>query len=161
LLGKVFQLEENEDHANCITELWLLDDHTVHVGQSDGPLTASVEGNWSYEPHLYPPEYAFAMKLHRTFKTGYKGTDMGEFSFTVSRTYVGSLIEIGSVLGVEGSIYHNEDGDSDSPMGNVGFFSMIDTTPSEDEMGDEDSGEDGFGNNNNNNFMMKRTSTSF
>ena len=145
-LDKTFQLEEKEDHANCITELWLLPDHTVKVGQSDGPRTAYEEGSWSHEPHLYPPEYAFAMKLHRTFQTGYKGTDMGEFSFTVSRTYVGSLTEIGSVLGVEGFIYHNEDDDVGSPMGNVGFFSMIDTTSSEDDEEDEDN-ENGFGNN--------------
>ncbi|KAL3910038.1 MAG: hypothetical protein SGARI_002313, partial [Bacillariaceae sp.] len=77
------------------------------------------------------------MKLFRDYKTGYKGTDMGEFSFTVSRTFVGSLTEIGTVLGMEGAMYHNDEVDTDSLtsslMGQVGFFSMIDTTPSEED----------------------------
>jgi hypothetical protein len=166
LMGRRFQLEEKEDRANCITELLLNSDHTVAVGQSDGPLFTIATGSWSFDQELFPLDVAFAMTLDRTFKAGYKGTDMGEFTFVVSRTYVGSLTQVGGVIAVEGSIYKDPDEEDDGTttttaiMGRVGFFSMIDTTPTKDEEEDDDDDDEGNDNNNQRPNFMMRTSAS-
>ncbi|KAG7359235.1 hypothetical protein IV203_015824 [Nitzschia inconspicua] len=162
LIGRPFQLEEKEDSANCITEIVLQSDHTIYVGQSDGPLFQKAVGSWSYDQEAFPSDVAFAMKLYRTYKAGYKGSDMGEFSFVVSRIFVGYLTQVGHAIAIEGSIYNDDDeedatilGARDGRMARVGFFSMIDTTPSKE---DQENGE--INNNQRPNFMM-RTSTSF
>ncbi|KAG7355194.1 hypothetical protein IV203_004550 [Nitzschia inconspicua] len=162
LIGRPFQLEEKEDSANCITEIVLQSDHTIYVGQSDGPLFQKAVGSWSYDQEAFPSDVAFAMKLYRTYKAGYKGSDMGEFSFVVSRIFVGYLTQVGHAIAIEGSIYNDDDeedatilGARDGRMARVGFFSMIDTTPSKE---DQENGE--IDNNQRPNFMM-RTSTSF
>jgi hypothetical protein len=160
LIGRPFQLEEKEDHANCVTEIVLHSDHTITIGQSDGPLFQQAVGSWSFDQESFPSDVAFAMKLQRTYKAGYKGSDMGEFSFVVTRTFVGALTQVGHAVAVEGSIYNDGGDESEifdglrSGMGRVGFFSMIDTTPTkEEEENDEKQ-------NPRPNFMM-RTSTSF
>jgi hypothetical protein len=157
--NKQFQLEEQEDRNMCITELTLLEDHTVLFGQSDGPLFngTSSFGTWSYDGRSFPSSAAFAMKLHRVYNTGSSSTDMGEFTFTVTRVYVGELMHVGgTTLGVEGSIYDIPDDLEDEETGaaadstltallgisstakRVGFFCIIDTTPTQDDEDDED-----------------------
>mmetsp|Transcript_11395 Transcript_11395/g.20129 ORF Transcript_11395/g.20129 Transcript_11395/m.20129 type:complete len:187 (-) Transcript_11395:138-698(-) len=137
VVGKRFQLEEQEeDQYRCITELCLLPDHTLQVGNSDGPRFASASGTWKY----VEDGSALSITLHRTFRTGHSGTDMGEFSFIVSRELVGELTHVGSALAiVAGDIYSSvsyNDNDEIQLLASsairLGFFSMIDTTPQQE-----------------------------
>ena len=69
------------------------------------------------------------MKLARTFISGSdneKNTNIGEFNYSVERTYVGNIQLVGgSLLAVNGEIL-----DIDEIFGDrrVGFFNMLDTT---------------------------------
>ena len=71
----------------------------------------------------------FTMKLTRTFISGSdneKNTNIGEFNYSVERTYAGNIQLVGgSLLAVNGEIL-----DIDEIFGDrrVGFFNMIDTT---------------------------------
>jgi hypothetical protein len=164
LANRRYQLEEQEDIQLCLTEIRLLGDHSLVMGQSDGPIFDADEsyGIWSYNDVSFSSEVAFAMKLRRVYKYNSRSSSssslfgMGEFSFTVCRVYVGELIQVGNVVGVEGSIYElpeeDEEEEDDIATSNdlrtllgitstskrVGFFSMIDTTPSSQEEDDED-----------------------
>ena len=167
LVSRRYQLEEQEDRNNCITEVLLLEDHTVVIGQSDGPLfdLEKSYGIWSYNSQEFTEDIAYAMKVCRTYNTGSKRSDMGEFSFSVCRVYIGEVVNVGNVLGVEGSIYEIPDDENDdddlytdsndsslrsllgisSTAKRVGFFSMIDTTPQDDEEDGDDGGANGTG----------------
>jgi hypothetical protein len=171
LANRRYQLEEQEDIQLCLTEIGLLGDHSLVMGQSDGPIFDADEsyGIWSYNDVSFSSEVAFAMKLRRVYKYNSRSSSsssfsgMGEFSFTVCRVYVGELIQVGNVVGVEGSIYElpddeeDEDDEDDTATSNdlrtvlgitstskrVGFFSMIDTTPPPpQEEDDEDDDEE-------------------
>jgi zona occludens toxin (predicted ATPase) len=117
--SRFFQLEELEDRYSCITEVFLMDDKTVDVMKTDGPLPSESWGTWAQNDDL------FVLNLHRTFKTGRKGTDMDEFSYSVERAFVGEMTLVGENLAVKGSIHSVDDMVGDR---RVGYFSMLDTT---------------------------------
>lgn len=121
--NKYFQLEEAEDKDTCATELFLKEDKTVTVGESDGPLPLEASGSWEQKD-----DGSFTMTITRTFKAGKeagKPTDMGEFAFTVERVFTGEISAVGACLAMTGSMH-----DIDAVFGDrqVGFFNMIDTT---------------------------------
>lgn len=121
--NKYFQLEEAEDKETCTTELFLKEDKTVALGESDGPLTLDASGSWDQKG-----DGSFTMTITRTFEAGKEKTmptDMGEFTFTVERLFTGEISAVGARLAMSGSMH-----DMDELLGDreVGFFSMIDTT---------------------------------
>ena len=128
-MSKCFQLEEKEDRCTCITEIVLAEDNTLHIGNTDGPQPTSSHGTWMIDHQ--DERSTFTMKLERTFKTGYSGTDMGEFFYPVERTFVGELTKAGALDAIEGSI-HIPSLDNDDTLGSettaIGYFSMIDIT---------------------------------
>uniref|UniRef100_A0A7S2RNG6 Jacalin-type lectin domain-containing protein n=1 Tax=Eucampia antarctica TaxID=49252 RepID=A0A7S2RNG6_9STRA len=126
--SKFFQLEEMEDKETCTTEVFLSKDNTVAVGETNGPLFVDAAGTWEESTNG-----SFKMTVTRKYGSGQPGTDMGEFSFDVERSFIGELSETGGKTSVTGSVNSFDD-----VMGErkVGYFSMIDTT--NDRLGDEE-----------------------
>ena len=58
--NKYYQLEELEDADNCTTELFLKEDGTVDIGETDGPLFTKAVGRWEIK------ENSFAMTMTKT-----------------------------------------------------------------------------------------------
>ena len=111
-----------EDADTATTEVLLNVDHTVTVGETDGPLHKTAEGTWKEN------DQNFEMVLTRRFQAGREGmvfTDMGEFEFDVVRTFTGEMTMVGASAAVQGGIHSSDEilGDQE-----VGFFNMIDTT---------------------------------
>jgi len=134
--NKYFQLEEMEDNESCTTEIYLADDGSVRVSttETDGPLPKAASGTWvetevgeagdDDEDSPLP----FSMLIARTFGTGIgMGEDKG--SFTVERTFRGSVSLVGDSVSISGSMHILDDVKGDI---NVGYFSMIDTTDAKD-----------------------------
>lgn len=48
LANKSYQLEEDEDENSCTTAIYLHEDGSVTLGQTDGPDPDSVKASWSY-----------------------------------------------------------------------------------------------------------------
>lgn len=129
--NKYFQLEEAEDKDTCTTELFLKEDKTVTVGESDGPLPLEASGSWEQKE-----DGSFTMTITRTFEGGKEErmpTDMGEFTFMVERVFTGEISTVGACLAMTGSMH-----DMDAIFGDrqVGFFNMIDTT--DEKLGNKD-----------------------
>jgi len=124
--NKYYQLEELEDADNCTTELFLKEDGTVDVMETDGPLFSEAVGNWEIK------ENNFAMSITKTFKTGTDNkkdtTGMGEFSFEVERVFEGEMTVVGGTeVAINGRIFA-EDIITSKMDKEVGFFNMIDGT---------------------------------
>jgi len=140
ILNKYFQLEELEDKETCTTEVFLNADRTVTVGKTDGPVFKEASGTWEFNSMLDGGRN-FKMTLRRTYDAGKessKRTDMGEFDFTVTRTFTGQISYVGSKVGVEGVIHdagilQDVGGDGDRE---VGYFEMIDVT--KERLGEEE-----------------------
>lgn len=120
--SKFFNLEELEDKDTAITEIFLHEDGRVDFFETDGPIPLSAEGKWELngeELNLF---------ITRKFEAGKeesKDTDMGEFDYTVDRSYVGRMSKVGGLLAFEGDMHDVGDNNQDRK---VGFFEMIDTT---------------------------------
>mmetsp|Transcript_18569 Transcript_18569/g.42908 ORF Transcript_18569/g.42908 Transcript_18569/m.42908 type:complete len:408 (-) Transcript_18569:375-1598(-) len=120
--NKYYQLEELEDADNCTTELFLKEDGTVDIGETDGPLFTKAVGNWEIK------ENAFAMTITKTFTSGNENNDMGEFSFDVERVFEGDMMVVGGTeVAINGKIFA-EDIITEKHEKEVGFFNMIDGT---------------------------------
>ena len=120
--NKYYQLEELEDAENCTTELFLKEDGTVDIGETDGPLFTKATGKWEIK------ENAFAMTITKTFTTGNEKNDMGEFSFDVERVFEGDMTVVGGTeVAINGKIFA-EDIITEKYEKEVGFFNMIDGT---------------------------------
>jgi len=120
--NKYYQLEELEDADNCTTELFLKEDGTVEIGETDGPLFTKAVGNWEVQ------ENSFAMTITKTFTTGNEKNDMGEFSFDVERVFEGDMTVVGGTeVAINGKILA-EDIITEKHEKEVGFFNMIDGT---------------------------------
>lgn len=120
--NKYYQLEELEDADNCTTELFLKEDGTVDIGETDGPLFTKAVGSWEIK------ENSFAMTITKTFKTGNEKNDMGEFSFDVERVFEGDMTVVGGTeVAINGKIFA-EDIITEKFEKEVGFFNMIDGT---------------------------------
>jgi hypothetical protein len=139
--GRYFQLEELEDRDSSTTELYLHVNQTVSTGATDGPSPIATSGTWKQDP-----DGQFTLVLSRTFETGKEKaqpTDVGEFNFTVNRSYVGEMTFVGANVAVTG-IMHNVDetfGDQE-----IGYFNMIDTT--EERQASEDDNDENSNNSN-------------
>ena len=134
-----FQLEELEDAETCTTDVLLNTDMSVTLGGTNGPLYVSSHGTWSESCQYLQDDLSseedfkrfFEMKVTRNFITGAGKGDssdgnMGEFEYSVERTYKGECFLVGgSVFAMNGEIL-----DVDEIFGDrrVGFFNMIDTT---------------------------------
>ena len=99
LVSRYYNLEEKEDRDTSTTEIFLLKDGTVSLGETDAPLTVKAVGTWSQNGEQ------FEMNIKRTFGAGQDHTDVGEFQFVVERNFVGVLEKVGAVLSVGGSMY--------------------------------------------------------
>jgi hypothetical protein len=144
--GRHFQLEELEDAETSTTDVLLNADRTVTLGVTNGPRFLSGRGSWSESVAGYKSDdqsspgtftRLFNMRLERTYlggnkkkegdaEWGYTDTNIGEFAYTVDRTYTGECFIVGgSVFAMTGDIL-----DVDEIFGDrrVGFFNMIDTT---------------------------------
>lgn len=128
--SKFFQLEEKEDKESSSTEIFLSNDGTVTLGDTDGPLALQATGTWSQDNEK------FEMTIKRTFQSGQDGSDVGEFKFDVVRGYVGFLESVGGSIAISGSMHLKDEYRGDME---VGYFSMIDTT--ESKLGSEDDAE--------------------
>lgn len=128
---KHFQLEELEDSEKSTTDIILNSDYTVTVGKTDGPLLSYSHGTWgeSESTDGNQDRTIFGMKLSRTYVAGGDSKDdtgIGEFEYTVERTFKGEATLVGgSLIAMEGVVL-----DVDEIFGTreVGFFNMIDTT---------------------------------
>lgn len=127
VMSKFFQLEEKEDKESCSTEIFLSNDGSVTVGDTDGPLPLQASGTWKQTGEK------FNMTIKRTFGSGQEGRDVGEFKFDVERVYIGFLEYVGGSIAVDGSMHLKDESRGDME---VGYFSMIDTT--ESKLGSED-----------------------
>lgn len=111
-----------EDKETCTTELFLNTDRTITFGESNGPLAAASVGEWQVKTGTND----FTMKIVRSFNSGQSNTDMGEFNFEVTRTYVGDMTMVGACVGITGVTF------SAAPFGEekqeVGYFNMIDSS---------------------------------
>ena len=128
--GRHFQLEELEDKEKSTTDILLNSDNTVTLGRTDGPFFSTSHGTWSESSGDNSQDKSvFEMKLSRTFVAGENSkdaTDIGEFEYTVTRTFNGEATLVGgSLLAIEGVVL-----DKDEIFGSreVGFFNMVDTT---------------------------------
>jgi hypothetical protein len=129
-----------------MTDIYLRDDNTITLGITNGPRHLNGGGTWSESfvasdvQDDASSRRSFDMTLTRTYlggKTknydesdwGYRhvdDTNVGEFAYTVIRSYVGEIILVGgTLLSMSGIIV-----DIDEVFGNrdVGYFNMIDTT---------------------------------
>eukprot|EP00591_Stephanopyxis_turris_P016446 CAMPEP_0195538570 /NCGR_PEP_ID=MMETSP0794_2-20130614/49600_1 /TAXON_ID=515487 /ORGANISM="Stephanopyxis turris, Strain CCMP 815" /LENGTH=178 /DNA_ID=CAMNT_0040672561 /DNA_START=601 /DNA_END=1137 /DNA_ORIENTATION=+ len=125
--GKYFQLEEMEDKDGSCTEIFLSPYRTVSIRVTDGPMPKSSSGTWEQSA-----DERIKMTIARTYEGGenkFKDSDMGEFSYTVQRSYIGELEDLGDFTGFTGSIHQMDDRLGDFE---VGFFKMLDTTDVKD-----------------------------
>ncbi len=67
LTTKEYQLEELEDREECETELWLNDDGSVTLGETNGPLYKSYHGDWHVIETASEDDKPFRMRLTRTY----------------------------------------------------------------------------------------------
>lgn len=140
LIGKYFQIEEMEDRDACTTEVILNPNSTVTTLETNGPIHINAMGYWKLDKMTGD----FIMTLHRTYEAGRDSkisTDVGVFTFTTIRKFIGRLYNIGIKQGISGNIYdvtsdtEHQNIDDMTPvteLRKVGFFEMIDTTLSED-----------------------------
>lgn len=120
--NKYYQLEEMEDRENCTTELFLKEDGTILLGDTDGPLWSTAVGEWA----ITPGTNDFVMTIAKKFGAGQDNSDMGEFEYELERTFQGEMIEVGECVAVTG-VMVCEDPISGKEQ-EVGFFNMIDGT---------------------------------
>mmetsp|Transcript_17887 Transcript_17887/g.41393 ORF Transcript_17887/g.41393 Transcript_17887/m.41393 type:complete len:192 (-) Transcript_17887:156-731(-) len=123
IADRYFQLEELEDKETATTEVHLRGDHSVEIGETDGPEPCDYTANWRLEE-----DGSFRMELLRTFDAGTEErekTDIGKFKYNVPRVLTGEVTLVGTAVSVEG-VMHSIDPELGDRV--VGFFNMIDTT---------------------------------
>lgn len=138
--SKFFNLEEMEDKEVCTTEVFLSQNGSVTLTETNGPPPVASYGHWKVVGETTTDGddgdnmTSFVMTVTRTYSSGRDHTSIGEFTFDVERTFIGDLSYVGSLVSVEGSMHMQDEfrgGDVE-----VGFFSMIDTTAA--KLGEED-----------------------
>ena len=131
LAGKEFQLEEREDRDTENTRIFLNEDGSVTLQDTDGPQFKAYQGQWSItETTGDPMEKSFRMRLDRVFESGMEArqsTDIGVFDYQVNREYWGNMSIIqGGIIQLEGVI-HLLDDDNGIANYEVGYFALIDS----------------------------------
>jgi hypothetical protein len=101
--SKFYQLEEMEDKDACTTELFLLNDGSIQVSETNGPPPAKSSGQWRLESNN-DGGGVFEMTIVRTYGTGNQNTDLGEFTFNVERNFIGNVSIVGGLVSVTGAI---------------------------------------------------------
>jgi len=123
VVGRYYQLEEMEDREDCTTQVFLSPDGSVAFGRTDGPPHHSATGSWECDEEK---SGTFTMVVDRVYKTGLpskKSTDMGDFTFVVSRRFRGGVERVGERVAVEGRMERTDNGEF---LCEVGVFSLID-----------------------------------
>mmetsp|Transcript_10620 Transcript_10620/g.12762 ORF Transcript_10620/g.12762 Transcript_10620/m.12762 type:complete len:181 (-) Transcript_10620:193-735(-) len=121
--SKFFQLQEMEDAETCETEIFFHQDGTLDCLETDGPPAVRAKGTWE---EIGNDGVKFV--LVRTYEAGAEktfDTDMGEFTFDVTRSFTGTMAKVGAKTSVGGKITDIDGITGDSE---VGYFEMIDTT---------------------------------
>lgn len=98
--SKFYQLEEKEDKESSTTEIFLSSDGTVTLAETDGPPPLRSFGTWSQNGDN------FEMQIKKTFGTGQKGRDVGEFEYEVARGFVGVMTTVGGLVSVDGAMHY-------------------------------------------------------
>ncbi|KAL7440428.1 hypothetical protein ACHAXH_006863 [Discostella pseudostelligera] len=141
LTTKEYQLEELEDREECETELWLNDDGSVTLGETNGPLYKSYHGDWHVIETASEDDKPFRMRLTRTYDASSRSgaNKIGDFTYDITREFWGSIEMIGDSISVSGKMHGSSYNGSDVYLGElsmneseVGYFTMIDSVASED-----------------------------
>ncbi len=105
--SKFFNLEEMEDKEVCTTEVFLSQNGSVTLTETNGPPPVASYGHWSLitDGDNDNGSNTFEMTVTRTYSSGRDHTAIGEFTFDVTRTYIGDLSFVGSLVSVEGSMH--------------------------------------------------------
>jgi hypothetical protein len=111
-----------EDRENCTTELFLKEDGQVLIGETDGPLWREATGVWMIDVGTDD----FTMRITRHYQGGHEGSDMGEFKYSIERTFVGDMTAVGESVAITG-LMRALDVLTGKEL-EVGFFNMIDGT---------------------------------
>ena len=79
------QLEEREDQDSERTVVWLQNDGTVVLGDTDGPKYHSYEGKWSILETASESDRPFRLRLDRVYDGGHHtgANQVGEFEYHV------------------------------------------------------------------------------
>lgn len=102
--SKFFNLEEMEDKEACTTEIFLSQDGSVTLTETNGPPPVASHGRWNIIDDSHSGK-RFEMTVTRTYSSGRDHSDVGEFQFDVERTFIGDLSYVGSLVSVEGSMH--------------------------------------------------------
>ena len=107
-----------EDKEACTTEIFLSQDGTVTLTETNGPPPVASHGRWSIVDDTNDDTNddnndndddangkRFEMAVTRTYSSGRDHTDVGEFNFDVERTFIGYLSYVGNLVSVEGSMH--------------------------------------------------------
>lgn len=124
-----------EDAETCTTELFLKEDRFIEFGQTDGPLPLESFGYWDVKPGTND----FTMTIKRLYGSGSDGSDIGEFQYTVERTYIGEMTLVGESVGITG-VAHSLGPDHPENQ-ECGYFNMIDGTKERESYGKEEESE--------------------
>jgi len=119
---KYYQLEEMEDRDTCTTELFLRADGVIEFGDTDGPKYMAAAGSWSVPPGTND----YNMVITRVFSAGSESSDMGEFTFELTKFYKGDMTKVGESVAVTGVMSTSDTFDNTEVE--VGYFNMIDAT---------------------------------
>ncbi len=103
--SKFFNLEEMEDKEACTTEVFLSQNGSVTLTETNGPPPVAASGFWKVNEDTEDGSKTFEMTVRRTYSSGRDHSDVGEFQFDVERTFVGELSHIGTLVSVEGSMH--------------------------------------------------------
>ncbi|KAL7532145.1 hypothetical protein ACHAXR_004464 [Thalassiosira sp. AJA248-18] len=128
--SKEFQLEELEDKEECETELWLNDDGSVTLGDTNGPKMKDYKGDWHLLETASGDDQPFRMRLTRSYESVGSGTNnLGDVTYDVKREFWGNIEKVGESVSVTGKTH----GSTNTDAGNseLGYFTMIDALESE------------------------------
>jgi hypothetical protein len=131
IVERYFQFEEKEDSETRMSGILLHANQTISLLVSDIPCHKETSGTWEQDD-----KGRFFMTLNRSFSAGRKEiseTDMGQFIFSMERSYTGVLTFVGSRIAVDGFVHIQDELFGDEK---VGFFSMIDLEIDPNEQGE-------------------------
>ena len=98
--SKFFNLEEMEDKEACTTEVFLSQNGSVTLTETNGPPPVKAHGTWAIKDGNM-----FEMTVTRTYSSGREHSDVGEFQFDVERSFIGELSYVGSLVSVQGTMH--------------------------------------------------------
>lgn len=108
-----------------LTNLWLNDDATVTLGETDGPIPIQYDGRWYMLETAVEADKPFRLRLERTYESDGSNQDVGSIQYTVKREFWGNIGIVGDRVEVEG-VMHGLD-ERDQVECELGYFALIDS----------------------------------